>query len=127
MEEDNLTTETAETAETAESGSGSISELLEEIRSFHADFNVYVESAKETEEPETQQASGTVPDETLQGLRTDLQGFRESYEQTAGTMQETLDNVEYDSAMQFITLGVIVCMIAVIAGFFLARIVFRKL
>ena len=126
MEEDNLTTETAETAE---SGSGSISELLEEIRSFHADFSAYADAqaAKESEEPETQQTSGTVSDETLQGLRTDLQGFRESYEQTAGTMQKTLDNVEYDSAMQFITLGVIVCMIAVIAGFFLARIVFRKL
>lgn len=121
MEEDNLTAETTE--------SGSISELLEEIRSFHADFSAYAEAqaARESEEPETQQVSGAVPDETLQGLRADLQGFRETYEQTVGTVQETLDNVEYDSAMQFITLGVLACMVAVIAGFFLARIVFRKL
>lgn len=47
--------------------------------------------------------------------------------ETLGTVQETAVNIEYDSAMQFVVLSVGVGLLALLTGFFLARVIFRKL
>ena len=46
---------------------------------------------------------------------------------TLEAVQGTIVNVEYDAAMQFVILSVGVGLLALLAGFFFARVIFRKL
>ena len=92
-------------------------------------------SHKETElETETETGNGAVKDnvetETQEDLLEYIRSIVSNLAEMRGTLeavQGTIVNVEYDAAMQFVILSVGVGLLALLAGFFFARVIFRKL
>lgn len=92
-------------------------------------------SHKETElETETETGNGAVKDNVETETQEDLLEYIRSIDSNLAEMRGTLEavqgtivNVEYDAAMQFVILSVGVGLLALLAGFFFARVIFRKL
>lgn len=92
-------------------------------------------SHKETElETETKTGNGAVKDNVETETQEDLLEYIRSIDSnltemrgTLETVQGTIVNVEYDAAMQFVILSVGVGLLALLTGFFFARVIFRKL
>lgn len=92
-------------------------------------------SHKETEfETETETGNGVVKDNVETETQEDLLEYIRSIDSnltemrgTLETVQGTTVNVEYDAAMQFVILSVGVGLLALLTGFFFARVIFRKL
>lgn len=92
-------------------------------------------SHKETEfETETETGNGVVKDnvetETQEDLLEYIRSIDSNLTEMRGTLkavQGTTVNVEYDAAMQFVILSVGVGLLALLTGFFFARVIFRKL
>lgn len=92
-------------------------------------------SHKETEfETETETGNGVVKDNVETETQEDLLEYIRSIDSNLAEMRGTLEavqgtivNVEYDAAMQFVILSVGVGLLALLAGFFFARVIFRKL
>ena len=92
-------------------------------------------SRKETEfETETETGNGVVKDNVETETQEDLLEYIRSIDSNLAEMRGTLEavqgtivNVEYDAAMQFVILSVGVGLLALLAGFFFARVIFRKL
>ena len=92
-------------------------------------------SHKETEfETETETGNGVVKDNVETETQEDLLEYIRSIDSNLAEMRGTLEavqgttvNVEYDAAMQFVILSVGVGLLALLTGFFFARVIFRKL
>ena len=92
-------------------------------------------SHKETEfEMETETGNGVVKDNVETETQEDLLEYIRSIDSNLTEMRGTLEavqgttvNVEYDAAMQFVILSVGVGLLALLTGFFFARVIFRKL
>lgn len=92
-------------------------------------------SHKETEfETETEIGNGVVKDNVETETQEDLLEYIRSIDSNLTEMRGTLEavqgttvNVEYDAAMQFVILSVGVGLLALLTGFFFARVIFRKL
>ena len=92
-------------------------------------------SHKETElETETETGNGAVKDNVETETQEDLLEYIRSIDTNLAEMRGTLEavqgtivNVEYDAAMQFVILSVGVGLLALLTGFFFARVIFRKL
>lgn len=92
-------------------------------------------SHKETEfETETETGNGVVKDNVETETQEDLLEYIRSIDSNLTEMRGTLEavqgttvNVEYDAAMQFVILSVGVGLLALLTGFFFARVIFRKL
>lgn len=92
-------------------------------------------SHKETElETETETGNGAVKDNVETETQEDLLEYIRSIDSNLAEMRGTLEavqgtivNVEYDAAMQFVILSVGVGLLALLTGFFFARVIFRKL
>ena len=92
-------------------------------------------SHKETElETETETGNGAVKDNVETETQEDLLEYIRSIDSNLAEMRGTLEavqgtivNVEYDAAMQFVILSVGVGLLALLAGFFFARVIFRKM
>lgn len=92
-------------------------------------------SHKETEfETETKTGNGVVKDNVETETQEDLLEYIRSIDSNLTEMRGTLEavqgttvNVEYDAAMQFVILSVGVGLLALLTGFFFARVIFRKL
>ena len=90
-------------------------------------------SHKETE-LETETGNGAVKDNVETETQEDLLEYIRSIDSNLTEMRGTLEavqgttvNVEYDAAMQFVILSVGVGLLALLTGFFFARVIFRKL
>lgn len=92
-------------------------------------------SHKETElETETETGNGAVKDNVETETQEDLLEYIRSIDSNLTEMRGTLEavqeitvNVEYDAAIQFVILSVGVGLLALLTGFFFARVIFRKL
>lgn len=92
-------------------------------------------SHKETEfVTETETGNGVVKDNVETETQEDLLEYIRSIDSNLTEMRGTLEavqgttvNVEYDAAMQFVILSVGVGLLALLTGFFFARVIFRKL
>ncbi len=92
-------------------------------------------SHKETElEMETETGNGAVKDNVETKTQEDLLEYIRSIDSNLTEMRGTLEavqeitvNVEYDAAIQFVILSVGVGLLALLTGFFFARVIFRKL
>ena len=92
-------------------------------------------SHKETEfETETQAETRVIKvydkTETQEDLLEYIRSIDSNLTEMRGTLeavQGTTVNVEYDAAMQFVILSVGVGLLALLTGFFFARVIFRKL
>ena len=85
-------------------------------------------------ETETETGNGAVKDNVETETQEDLLEYIRSIDSNLAEMRGTLEavqgtivNVEYDAAMQFVILSVGVGLLALLAGFFFARVIFRKL
>ena len=85
-------------------------------------------------ETETETGNGVVKDNVETETQEDLLEYIRSIDSNLTEMRGTLEavqgttvNVEYDAAMQFVILSVGVGLLALLTGFFFARVIFRKL
>lgn len=89
-----------------------------------------LQAEQEQAEQDSQDAEESLSDDTLSKLtdiHTVLSDLDSTYKEVSTSTSSTMDNLEYNSNMQFVTSAVGIGLLAILLGFIFARTIFRKL